>query len=152
MDQKIKGIPRQIMPLVHEYYFHPDHEAFYPRNLWSLSNAFTSAFKKLSPVKQFEITARLGTFLTAVQNDLGPNFETVLPVLNTRPTLTLAVSNASVPAEVVSTEAVLTGTNSQNESGDDSVNDNDQYYEELDSSNLKELEEELNKEYLQKIR
>jgi hypothetical protein len=31
--------------------------------MWSLSNAFTSAFKKLDPVPQFKATAKLGGFL-----------------------------------------------------------------------------------------
>jgi hypothetical protein len=30
--------------------------------MWSLSNAFTSAFKKLDPVPQFKATAKLGEF------------------------------------------------------------------------------------------
>jgi hypothetical protein len=33
--------------------------------MWSLSNAFTSAFKKLYPVPQFKATAKLGEFLEA---------------------------------------------------------------------------------------
>jgi hypothetical protein len=70
LDRKIKGVPRHLMPIVHDNYFHPKHEAFVPRNLWSLSNAFTSGFKKLAPVKQFEVTARLGNFLSAVQENL----------------------------------------------------------------------------------
>jgi hypothetical protein len=31
--------------------------------MWSLSNAFTSAFKKLDPIPQFKATAKLGEFL-----------------------------------------------------------------------------------------
>jgi hypothetical protein len=31
--------------------------------VWSLSNAFTSAFKELDPIPQFKATARLGGFL-----------------------------------------------------------------------------------------
>jgi hypothetical protein len=31
--------------------------------MWSLSNAFTSAFKSLDPVPQFKATAKLGPFL-----------------------------------------------------------------------------------------
>jgi hypothetical protein len=75
LDRKIKGIPRHLMPVVHEHYFHPQHEAFIPRNLWSLSNAFTSGFKKLAPVKQFEVTARLGNFLSVVQENLSQKQE-----------------------------------------------------------------------------
>lgn len=75
LNRQIKGIPRHLMPLVHEHYFHPQHEAFIPRNLWSLSNAFTSGFKKLAPVKQFETTARLGNYLAGVQESLTENRE-----------------------------------------------------------------------------
>jgi hypothetical protein len=32
--------------------------------MWSLSNAFTSAFKKLDPIPQFKATAKLGAFLS----------------------------------------------------------------------------------------
>jgi hypothetical protein len=31
--------------------------------MWSLSNAFTSVFKKLDPIPQFKATAKLGEFL-----------------------------------------------------------------------------------------
>jgi hypothetical protein len=34
-----------------------------PRTIWSLSNAFTSAFKELDPIPQFRATAKLGEFL-----------------------------------------------------------------------------------------
>jgi hypothetical protein len=34
--------------------------------MWSLSNAFTSAFKELDPIPQFRATAKLGSFLGAV--------------------------------------------------------------------------------------
>lgn len=71
LDRNIKGLPRHLMSQVHDYYFKPQHEAFMPRNLWSLSNAFTSAFKGLAPVKQFEVTARLGSYISDVQNGLG---------------------------------------------------------------------------------
>ncbi|PYX77038.1 MAG: hypothetical protein DMG78_00020 [Acidobacteria bacterium] len=36
-----------------------------PRTIWSLSNAFTSAFKELEPIPQFKATAKLGEFLEA---------------------------------------------------------------------------------------
>lgn len=69
MDRRIRGIPRNLMSLVHDNYFNPDHDAFKQRNLWSLSNAFTTAFKKLAPMKQFEVTARLGSYLALVQDN-----------------------------------------------------------------------------------
>lgn len=70
LDRNVKGIPRHFMPMVHDLYFEPSYEAFRPRNFWSLSNAFTSAFKKLAPIKQFEVTAKFGSFLTNVQESL----------------------------------------------------------------------------------
>ena len=35
----------------------PAHPEFEPRTLWSLTNAFTSAFKELDPMPQFRATA-----------------------------------------------------------------------------------------------
>jgi hypothetical protein len=70
LDREIRGIPRHLLPIVHDYYFHPKQDAFRPRNLWSLSNAFTSAFKKLSPLKQFEVTAKLGSFMQNTEDEL----------------------------------------------------------------------------------
>jgi hypothetical protein len=57
------GLPRHLMPLLHQFYFEPKFDEFVPRTLWSLSNAFTSAFKALKPVKQFQVTAKLSDFL-----------------------------------------------------------------------------------------
>jgi hypothetical protein len=56
-------VPRYLCSRVHTLYFNPEHEEFYPRTLWSLSNAFTSAFKDLHPVPQFRATAKLAGFL-----------------------------------------------------------------------------------------
>lgn len=44
-------------------YFEPEYEEFRSRTTWSLSNAFTSAFKGLEPIPQFGATAKLGEFL-----------------------------------------------------------------------------------------
>jgi len=55
--------PLHLMPSVHEHYFTPRYEEFAPRTIWSLTNAFTSAFKALQPVEQFLVTARFGAFL-----------------------------------------------------------------------------------------
>ncbi|HYE74098.1 MAG TPA: hypothetical protein VEF04_12245 [Blastocatellia bacterium] len=55
--------PRHLLPLVHEHYFRPKYEEFEARTFWSLSNAFTSAFKQLKPVQQFQATGKLGSFL-----------------------------------------------------------------------------------------
>jgi hypothetical protein len=55
--------PKHLAGLVHELYFNPCHEEFAPRTVWSLSNAFTSALKKLDPIPQFKATAQLSPFL-----------------------------------------------------------------------------------------
>ncbi len=56
-------VPKHLGRRVHELYFNPQHEEFQPRTMWSLSNAFTSAFKELDPIPQFRATAKLGSFL-----------------------------------------------------------------------------------------
>ena len=48
---------------VHDRYFNPQAEEFASRTVWSLSNAFTSAFKDLDPIPQFKATAELASFL-----------------------------------------------------------------------------------------
>ena len=52
---------------MHELYFQPVHEEFLARTMWSLSNAFTSAFKELEPIPQHKATAKLAGFLQAVR-------------------------------------------------------------------------------------
>ena len=56
--------PKSLLPEVHRLYFEPEYPEFSARTMWSLSNAFTSAFKKLDPVPQFKATAKLGEFLS----------------------------------------------------------------------------------------
>jgi len=55
-------VPKHLARKVHNLYFNPQHEEFQPRTMWSLSNAFTSAFKELDPIPQFRATAKLGRF------------------------------------------------------------------------------------------
>jgi hypothetical protein len=57
--------PKHLARTVHDPYFEPRYEEFRPRTIWSLSNAFTSAFKELDPIPQFKATAKLGKFLEA---------------------------------------------------------------------------------------
>jgi len=59
-------IPRHLARTVHDLYFNPRFEEFGPRTMWSLSNAFTSAFQELDPIPQFKATARLGGFLEEI--------------------------------------------------------------------------------------
>src|SRR6266851_5681254 len=57
--------PKHLARKVHDFYFNPQLEEFQPRTMWSLSNAFTSAFKDLDAIPQFKATAKLGAFLEA---------------------------------------------------------------------------------------
>jgi len=59
-------VPRHLARVVHDRYFDPQHEEFAPRTMWSLSNAFTSAFKQLDAIPQFHAAAKLGAFLLGV--------------------------------------------------------------------------------------
>ena len=64
-------VPKHLARRVHDFYFNPAVEEFAPRTTWSLSNAFTSAFKELDPIPQFKTTAKLASFLeraTALNN------------------------------------------------------------------------------------
>jgi hypothetical protein len=56
-------VPKHLARRVHDLYFNPQFEDFAPRTTWSLSNAFTSAFKELDPIPQFRATAKLASFL-----------------------------------------------------------------------------------------
>jgi Domain of unknown function (DUF932) len=68
IEDKLEA-PKHLARRVHELYFSPQHEDFQPRTMWSLSNAFTSAFKELDPIPQFKATAKLGPYLDRV---VGP--------------------------------------------------------------------------------
>jgi len=58
-------VPRHLARPVHDLYFNPTVDEFQPRTMWSLSNAFTTAFKELDPIPQFRATAKLAGFLEA---------------------------------------------------------------------------------------
>lgn len=55
--------PKHLARTVHDHYFGPKCEELQPGTIWSLSNAFTSAFKELDPIPQFRAAAKLGEFL-----------------------------------------------------------------------------------------
>ncbi|OLE55397.1 MAG: hypothetical protein AUG51_02770 [Acidobacteria bacterium 13_1_20CM_3_53_8] len=59
-----KRLPLKLLKTVHrEFFIAPSHEEFKAQTIWSLENAFTTAFKELKPVKQYEAAAKLGKFL-----------------------------------------------------------------------------------------
>ena len=58
--------PKHLIRQVHNLYCEPQYPEFQPRTLWSLTNAFTSAFKELDPMPQFKATAKLGAFLATL--------------------------------------------------------------------------------------
>jgi hypothetical protein len=64
VDGKLDA-PKSLLPEVHRPYFEPQYDEFSPRTMWSLSNAFISAFKRLDPIPQFKATAKLGGFVEA---------------------------------------------------------------------------------------
>jgi hypothetical protein len=70
VEGHIRSMPKHLMTSVHKNYFSPGYDEFRSRNMWSLSNAFTSALKELAPLKQFEVTARLGNYLKSVPEAL----------------------------------------------------------------------------------
>jgi hypothetical protein len=53
--------PKHLAPNVHHLYFELKYGEFQSRTIWSLSNAFRSAFKELEPIPQFKVTAKLGS-------------------------------------------------------------------------------------------
>lgn len=55
--------PLKLLKTVHqEFFVAPSHAEFKQQTVWSLENAFTTAFKELKPVRQYEATAKLGKF------------------------------------------------------------------------------------------
>ena len=60
-------VPKHLARRIHDLYFHPQFEDFQPRTMWSLSNAFTSAFKELDPIPQYKAAAKLAGFLEAAR-------------------------------------------------------------------------------------
>jgi hypothetical protein len=61
------GVPARLGPMVHAAYFAPVYEEFRPRTLWSLSNAFTSAFQDLFPIPMYQAAGALASFLSLYQ-------------------------------------------------------------------------------------
>jgi hypothetical protein len=58
-------VPRRLARRMHDLYFDPQYDECKPRTVWSLSKAFTSAFKDPDPIPQFLATAKLGGFFEA---------------------------------------------------------------------------------------
>jgi hypothetical protein len=58
--------PKHLAKVVHGEYFEPKMPEFEPRTVFSLQNAFTSAFKQLEPVPQYRATASLGEYFAHI--------------------------------------------------------------------------------------
>lgn len=98
IEGRIKALPKNLLPVVHHKYFSPEIDSFRSRDLWALSNAFTSAFKELAPIKHFEVTARLGSFLNDYQNSWrGGGDDVYRPIIDCGTDL----ENFASPDEVV---------------------------------------------------
>ena len=66
MEQRF---PVKLLRAVHrEYFVAPSFEEFQARTVWSVENAFTTAFKELKPAQQYQATAKLGKFLQPYTN------------------------------------------------------------------------------------
>ena len=52
--------PKHLARTVHDLYFEPKYEEFRSRTIWSLSNAFTSAFKELDPDSTIQGDSKAG--------------------------------------------------------------------------------------------
>ena len=64
--------PKHLAKVVHKNYFAPEYPEFEPRNLYSLQNGFTSAFKGLDPLPQFKATASLAKFFGEIDRAIPP--------------------------------------------------------------------------------
>lgn len=82
IEGQIKSMPRHLLPVVHDNYFSPEQDEFRPRSLWTLSNAFTSAFKQLAPIRHFEVTAKLGSYLKEFEDDLNKKEDNIQSVVD----------------------------------------------------------------------
>jgi hypothetical protein len=56
-------VSKHMARRVYHPYFTPQVEEFAPRPTWSLSNAFTSAFKELDQIPEFRAAAKLASLL-----------------------------------------------------------------------------------------
>ena len=62
--------PVKLLKTVHhEFFVAPSYTEFKQQTVWSLENAFTTAFKELKPVRQYEATAKLGRYLASTITD-----------------------------------------------------------------------------------
>jgi len=60
-------LPVSLFRTTHkEYFVKPTYPELAGKNLWSFENSLTTAFKMLEPVKQFEVTSKLGRFISQV--------------------------------------------------------------------------------------
>lgn len=58
-------VPRHLARPIHQAYFNPTVPEFQPRNVWSLQNAFTGAFKELEPIPMVKATNELAGWFAA---------------------------------------------------------------------------------------
>jgi hypothetical protein len=59
------GLPEHDVHLMREVdslYFSPKHEEFKPRTVYSMQNAFTSAFQQLDPIPMYRATTSAGEY------------------------------------------------------------------------------------------
>jgi hypothetical protein len=59
--------PKHLMRDVDSFYFDPKYDDFKPRTVYSLQNAFTSAFQKLDTIPMYRATTSAGEYFAALQ-------------------------------------------------------------------------------------
>lgn len=59
--------PKHLMREVDSLYFNPRYEDFKPRTVYSMQNAFTSAFQQLDPIPMYRATSSAGEYFSAFQ-------------------------------------------------------------------------------------
>lgn len=63
---KEQNVLVKLLRTVHrEYFVSSSYDEFREKIIWSLENAFTTAFKELKPHQQYQATSKLGKFLQA---------------------------------------------------------------------------------------
>lgn len=151
LDRKLK-VPRALLPVVHSLYFKPEHDAFAARNLWSLSNAFTSAFKKLQPLQQFSATAKLGAYLEPVAQKAAESKVLEFPVNHLRKDQINFAGQHDPAADEIKDLTVDYDPDEYADAFDDyDDTPEEQIYEEYEDFDSDLEDDELTREFLEKV-
>jgi len=70
IDSRRVGGPETVEAESARTLFNPQYPEFEPGTMWSLSNTFTSAFKKMDPIPRFKATGKLGEDCSVLLGDI----------------------------------------------------------------------------------